>query len=108
MGTFEIFRSSANQEFYFRFKSGDQLLNSEGYGIKSSCQNGIESVKKNAPLDSRYERKNNDGRYSFNLKAANGEIIARSTKVFGTAKERDEIIEIIKKEAPGASVIDLT
>jgi len=108
MGTFEVFRSEANREFYFRFKSGNQLLNSEGYGTKSNCQNGVESVKKNAPLDGRYDRKNGDGRYSFNLKAANGEIIARGTKVYDTAKERDEVIEIIKKEVPGASIVDLT
>lgn len=110
MGTFELFRSEANQNFYFRFKStsGTQLLNSEGYAAKSSCQNGIDSVKKNAPSDGRYERKVNDGRYTFNLKAANGEIIARSTKVYGTAKDRDEAIEVVKREAPNAPVVDLS
>lgn len=108
MGTFEIFRSQANQEFYFRFKSINQLLNSEGYGSKYSCQNGIESVKNNSPLDSRYERKDNKDHYTFNLKAANGEVIARSTKVYETKSARETVIETIKKEASRAAIIDLT
>ncbi len=110
MEKFELFRSELNQNFYFRFKSkaDSQLLKSEGYVTKSSCHNGIESVKKNASLDGRYDRKNSDGRYSFNLKAANGEIIATSTKVYDTSSAREAAIETIKKEAPGASIVDLT
>lgn len=109
MGTFELFRSNANQDYYFRFKSGGtQLLSSEGYSSKSGCQNGIESVKKNAPLDNRYDRKDGTERYSFNLKAANGEIVARSTQVYKTRSERESAIETVKKEAPGAPTVDLT
>lgn len=112
MGKFELFRSEVNRNFYFRFKSasGTQLLNSEGYTGKSSCQNAIDSVKKNAPIDGRYERKDNkdEKRYSFNLKAANGEIIARSTKVYETAQDRDDAIKTVKDEAPDAPVVDLS
>lgn len=110
MGKFELFESEANQNFYFRFKStaDSQLLKSEGYAAKSSCQNGIESVKKNAPLDGRYDRKNSTSQYSFNLKAANGEIIATSSKIYDTSSARDAAIETIKKEAPGAAIVDLT
>jgi hypothetical protein len=110
MAKFELFKSGANQNFYFRFISTaeNQLLRSEGYTGKSSCSNGIESVKKNAPLDGRYDRKDSNGNYSFNLKAANGEIIATSSKIYDTSSARDAAIETIKKEAPGASVVDLT
>jgi len=110
MANFELFWSEANQNFYFRFKSNadNQLLKSEGYTGKSSCNNGIESVKKNAPLDGRYDRKGSSGHYTFNLKAANGEIIAMSSKTYETSSARDAAIETIKKEAPSASVVDLT
>jgi uncharacterized protein YegP (UPF0339 family) len=109
MGTFELFRSNANQDYYFRFKSGgNQLLSSEGYTTKSGCQNGIESVKKNAPFDNRYDRKDSTEHYTFNLKAANGEIIARSTKIYKMRSEREAAIEIVKREAPDAPVVDLT
>ena len=38
-------------EFRFRLKArnGEVIATSEGYKTKASCENGIESVKKNAP-----------------------------------------------------------
>lgn len=47
---FEIYLDKAG-EFRFRLKAsnGQAILASEGYTRKSSCQNGIESVRKNAP-----------------------------------------------------------
>ncbi|MBL7951761.1 MAG: DUF1508 domain-containing protein [Flavobacteriales bacterium] len=38
---------------------------------------GIASVKRNAPTDTRYERKQTKGGFSFNLKATNGQVIGR-------------------------------
>ena len=47
---FEIYNDKAG-EFRFRLKArnGEIILSSEGYKAKASCENGIESVKKNAP-----------------------------------------------------------
>ena len=46
---------------------------------KSSAENEISSVKTNAPIDSRYDRKTaTNGQFYFNLKAANGEVIGTS------------------------------
>ena len=47
---FESYLDKAG-EFRFRLKArnGQAILASEGYTRKSSCQNGIESVRKNAP-----------------------------------------------------------
>jgi uncharacterized protein YegP (UPF0339 family) len=77
---FQIFKSNANAEYYYRLRAtnGEPILNGEGYKTKQSCLDGIASVKVNAPFDSRYERKDGTFSYSFNLKAANGEIIGRS------------------------------
>ncbi|MCL1797298.1 MAG: YegP family protein [Eggerthellaceae bacterium] len=49
---FEIFLDKAG-EFRFRLKAsnGEIILASEGYKVKASCKNGIESVVKNS-LDS--------------------------------------------------------
>lgn len=46
---YEIFASS--NHFWFRLfaANGEQILTSEGYTTKQSCQNGISSVKINAP-----------------------------------------------------------
>ena len=46
---FEIYKDKAG-EFRFRLKArnGEPILASEGYTAKTSCINGVESVKKNA------------------------------------------------------------
>ena len=63
-GTFEI-KKAKDGEFYFHLKAsnGQIILASEMYVAKSSAENGIESVKKNAETDSNYERKDTN----FNL-----------------------------------------
>ena len=47
---FELYTDKAG-EFRFRLKAknGEIIAVSEGYKAKASCENGIESVKKNAP-----------------------------------------------------------
>ncbi|MBQ6699666.1 MAG: YegP family protein [Oscillospiraceae bacterium] len=47
---FEIYTDKSG-EFRFRLKArnGEIILSSEGYKAKASCENGIESVRKNAP-----------------------------------------------------------
>ena len=47
---FEVYEDKAG-EFRFRLKAtnGQIIAVSEGYKAKTSCMNGIESVKKNAP-----------------------------------------------------------
>lgn len=47
---FEVYEDKAG-EFRFRLKAknGEVIATSEGYKAKTSCLNGIESVKKNAP-----------------------------------------------------------
>ena len=47
---FEMYEDKGG-EFRFRLKArnGEIIATSEGYKTKASCENGIESVKKNAP-----------------------------------------------------------
>lgn len=106
---FQVFKSSNNNEFYYRLRAnnGETVLNGEGYKSKQSCLEGIASVKVNAPIDSRYERKDSSGNYTFNLKAANGEIIGRSEN-YSTSTARENGIAAVKRDAPGAPIEDLT
>ncbi len=48
---FEVYTDTKKQ-FRFRLKAGNGeiIATSEGYTTKKSCMNGIESVKKNAPV----------------------------------------------------------
>ncbi len=58
-GKFELYKDKSAQ-FRFRLKSanGKIILVSEAYTTKAGAENGISSVRTNAPLDERYERKN--------------------------------------------------
>lgn len=106
---FEIYNDKAG-EFRFRLKAGNgqTILASEGYSAKSGCINGIESVKTNAPHDTRYERKQTaSGKYMFNLKASNGQVIGTSES-YESASARDNGIESVKTNAHNAETVDLT
>ena len=105
MGKFVISKRK-NSEFQFMLKAGNgqTILASEGYSAKSSCENGIESVKKNAAEDSNYERKNSSsGKFHFNLKADNVQVIG-SSEMYESAGGMENGIESVKKNAPDATV----
>jgi uncharacterized protein len=109
MGKFVI-KKRTNGEYQFNLKAsnGQDILASEGYSTKSACENGIESVRKNSQDDSKYERKTStNGKYYFNLKASNGQVIGTS-EMYESASGRDNGIESVKSNAPGASVEDTT
>ena len=108
-GKFEIYKDKKG-EFRFRLKAsnGQNILASEGYKDKSGCNNGIESVKKNAADDKRYERKDTkSGKFMFNLKAGNNQVIGTSES-YESVAARDNGIESVKKNAPDAKVDDQT
>jgi uncharacterized protein YegP (UPF0339 family) len=108
-GTFEI-KKATDGEFYFHLKAsnGQIILASQRYDAKSSAENGIQSVKKNAPDDSRYERKaEKNGKFMFDLKAANHQIIGTS-QGYTTIEAREHGITSVKENAPLAPVHDET
>ena len=107
MGKFVI-KTGSNSQYYFSLKAdnGQKILASEGYTTKASCQNGIDSVKANAKADSNYDRRNStNGKYYFNLKASNGQIIGTS-EMYESTSGRDNGIESVKSNAPGASIVE--
>jgi uncharacterized protein YegP (UPF0339 family) len=103
-----VIKRAKDGEFYFNLKAGngETILTSEMYKAKASAKNGIASVKKNAPLDERYERKEDKkGHPRFNLKAANHEVIG-SSESYNSLSARENGIDSVKKNAPGAEVDD--
>jgi len=105
MGTFLISKRK-NDEFQFVLKAGNGqvILASEGYASKAACDNGIESVKKNSQDDNRFDKlEAKNGKFYFNLKAANGQIIG-SSEMYESVAARDNGIESVKKNAPEANV----
>jgi uncharacterized protein YegP (UPF0339 family) len=84
------------------------ILSSQGYAAKASCENGIESVRKNSADDARFDRKTStNGKDYFNLTATNGQIIG-SSELYESLAARENGIESVKKNAPDAGVEDLS
>lgn len=107
MGKFVI-KTGTNGQYYFSLKAdnGQKILSSEGYTTKVACNNGIDSVKANTKDDSKYDKKtSSNSKYYFNLKATNGQIIGTS-EMYETTAGRDNGIESVKTNAPGASVVE--
>jgi hypothetical protein len=107
-GKFEIYADKSG-DYRFRLKAGNGeiILSSEGYSSKSACINGVESVKKNASDEGRYEKKETaSGKFMFNLKAANHQVIGLS-QTYKSASGRDNGIESVKKNAAAAAIVDV-
>lgn len=107
MGKFST-KTGKDGQHYFNLlaTNGQVILTSEGYTTTAAMNNGIESVKKNAPEDKHYDREESkNGKFYFNLKAGNGQVIGKSQMYESTAS-RDNGIESVKKNAPEASTVE--
>ena len=109
MGKFEITtRKNGDYQFNLKAGNGQVILSSQGYNAKAACENGIESVKKNATDDNRYDRlESSNGKPYFNLKASNGHVIG-SCELYESVASMENGIESVKKNAPDATIADLT
>ena len=120
MGKFLV--KTVNTGIKFDLLAGNHQVigTSEVYASKASCLNGIESVKKNAPLagveDQTAEGEtckcpkfevyaDKAGEFRFRLKARNGEVIATSEGYKAKASCLNGI-ESVKKNAPDAAIVE--
>lgn len=109
MGKFVITKRT-NGEFQFNLKAnnGQTILSSEGYSTKAGCTGGIESVQKNSKDDSKFDKlESKSGKWYFNLKATNGQIIG-SSEMYESTSGRDSGITSVKTNAPDAVTDDQT
>ena len=107
-GKFEL-KTAKDGQFMFNLKAGNGqvILTSELYKTKAAAENGIESVRKNAPDDVRYERtENKNGEPYFKLKAANGQEIGRS-EYYSSVAAMENGIASVKTNAPDAPVVEV-
>lgn len=107
MGKF-VTKKGKDEQFYFNLLAGNGqvILSSEGYTTSAARQNGIDSVKKNAADDSRYEKLTSaNGKPYFTLKASNGQVIGKS-QMYESEASRDNGIASVKSNAPDAPVVE--
>ena len=121
MGKFAVKTVKTGIKFNLKANNGEIIAVSEVYTTKSACLNGIESVRKNAPIapvedqtvegfaaetNPKFEvYVDKAGEFRFRLKARNGEIIAASEGYNAKASCLNGI-ESVKKNAPDAEVVE--
>lgn len=106
-GKFVITKGKDNK-FYFNLKAsnGQVILTSQGYKDKRNCLNGIESVKKNAGNESRFEvKQSSNGKEYFVLNASNGQVIGKS-QMYQSHSGCTTGVKSVASNAEGASIVD--
>ncbi len=121
MGKFVIKKVKTGVKFDLKAGNGEVIATSEIYTTEAACRNGIDSVKRNAPVAAVEDQtqegfateknpkfeiyKDKAGEFRFRLKAANGQIIAVGEGYKALAGCRNGI-ESIKKNAPDAEIVE--
>ena len=120
MGKFVIRETNTGVKFDLKAGNGEVIATSEVYAAEASCKNGIESVRKNAPIAAVEDQTvegyaaqkhpkfeiytDKAGEFRFRLKATNGQIIAVSEGYKAMASCKNGI-ESVKKNAADAPVV---
>jgi uncharacterized protein YegP (UPF0339 family) len=108
-GWFDLNKSKAD-DFYFVLKAGngEAVLTSEMYSSRDSADNGIASVQKNCGDEAAYDRATStDGKFRFNLKAANHQVIGTS-QLYVSADSRETGIDSVKSNGKSKTIKDNT
>ena len=121
MGKFVIKAVASGIKFDLRAGNGEVIATSEVYNSKSACKNGIESVRRNAPVAALEDQtvegfateknpkfevfKDKAGEYRFRLKATNGQVIATGEGYVAKASCLNGV-ESVRKNAPEAPVVE--
>ena len=106
-GSFEIKPASdARYMFNLKASNGQVILTSQTYASLQSARDGVESVRRNAALAERFERRSaSDGSPYFVLWASNGQEIGRS-QMYGSEAARDNGIASVAAHAADARLIE--
>ena len=122
MGTFEVKKSGDGLMFNLKAGNGEVIGTSEVYNSRASLENGIASVKKNAPeapvenqTVENFEQKtcpkfevftDKAGKARFRLKARNGESILAS-QGYASSQSCLAGVESVKKNAAEANIAEI-
>ena len=121
MGKFVIRETNTGVKFDLKASNGQVIATSEVYTTDAACKNGIESVRKNAPVAAVEDQtvegyaieknpkfeiyKDKADEFRFRLKATNGQVIAVS-EGYSSHANCVNGVESVKKNAPEAEVVN--
>ena len=122
MGKFVIKEAKTGLMFNLKANNGEVIATSEIYSGEAACRNGIDSVKRNAPVapiedqtvadfevckNPKFEvYQDKAGEFRFRLKAANGQIIAIGEGYKSKASCLNGI-DSIKRNAPDVAIEEI-
>lgn len=121
MGKFVVRKTNTGIKFDLKAGNGEVIATSEVYTTEGACLNGVESVRKNAPVAAVEDQtvegfakekhpkfevyEDKGGEYRFRLKATNGQIIAVSEGYKAKASCFNGI-DSVKENAVDAPVVE--
>lgn len=121
MGKFVIRKTKTGIMFNLKASNGEVIATSEVYNSKAACKNGIESVRRNAPVAAVEDQtvegfkkekhpkfevyRDKAGEFRFRLKATNGQIIAVG-EGYKSMKSCKNGVASIVKNVPEAAVVE--
>lgn len=108
MGKSQIRRTS-NGQFRWTLKAsnGEPLLTSETYTTKQGCLDGVASSKA-CVADKNFDRKTSVSRQPYFNQVANNYQVLATSEMYSSATARDNGIDSVKRNAPTATIEDLT
>jgi|SRR5690554_158398 len=108
MSKYQIKKTINNQyRWVLKATNGETLITSETYTTKQNCLNGIASSKVSVS-DKNFERKSSiSGQPYFNQVANNYQVLGTS-EMYSSIAARDNGIESVKRNAPTATIEDLS
>lgn len=107
MGKFVVkTRSNGDYQFNLVADNGQVILSSQGYAGKDGCMNGIQSVRANGQVLAMFEKLSSEnGKFYFNLKAGNGQVIGTS-QMYESEAGRDNGIESVMGNAANSEITE--
>ncbi len=106
-GYYELKKTTSGKPmFNLKAANHEVILTSETYESREAALNGIDSVRKNGPHESSYEKKVSvKNEPYFVLKAANGQVIGKS-EMYTSEAGRDNGIASVMRNSPSEKIVE--
>lgn len=99
---FDVVYGPTNQiQFKLIDSAGSVVVASSGYPNKDACFKAIRSIKENARVEQRYEKRTLEGKFFFTFKAASHEVLAKGGP-YDTEALRDQALAVIRSSVEAA------
>lgn len=99
----------AKGEFRWRLKDSDGKIvatSGQGYSKKADCTDMVDKFKADISKYKFEVYEDNGKKFSFRMKASNGNIVGSSSKGYDKKADAEKVVETIKKDVKNADKVD--